>query len=435
MTARQEQSGDHEQFEQLIAFALADSLTAEEWFDLKAHLPKCEDCSEIYREYLVLCKQGLPVLGADYHHTSEHESWDGNPTRERLFARITDAHAQSSQVARASCLMKPAASRHIGMPTLAKLAFAACLIVAVGVSAFRLGSKRELDAKRAEAWAEDRFQKLAAEKKSADELLAAQAAKLTELQEQSAQQEQDLGKLHQELLAAEAHSAELAASKDSSEDQLRAASQRQESLSAQLRDAEEAYQRLQAELTTLRAERDKAVLRAASLESSFQSKVAEIATLNRDRDRRLKDDEEYLASDRDIREMMGARQLYIADVFDVDSSSRTKKPYGRVFYAKGKSLLFYAFDLDRQLGEKNAKTFQAWGERETPQGEPTRPTSLGILYLDNEANRRWALRCDDPKQLAEIDAVFVTVEPHGGSQKPTSKPFLYALLRREANHP
>jgi hypothetical protein len=45
------------------------------------------------------------------------------------------------------------------------------------------------------------------------------------------------------------------------------------------------------------------------------------------------------------------------------------------------------------------------------------------------------LRLDDPKQLSEIDSVFVTVEPQGGSQKPTGKPFLYALLRREANHP
>ena len=55
--------------------------------------------------------------------------------------------------------------------------------------------------------------------------------------------------------------------------------------------------------------------------------------------------------------------------------------------------------------------------------------------MDSESNRRWVLRLDDPKQLAEIDAVFVTVEPQGGSQKPTGKPFLYALLRREANHP
>jgi hypothetical protein len=69
------------------------------------------------------------------------------------------------------------------------------------------------------------------------------------------------------------------------------------------------------------------------------------------------------------------------------------------------------------------------------QGQQASPTNLGILYMDNESNRRWMMRFDDPRRLAEIDAVFVTVEPHGGSQKPTSKPFLYALLRSEANHP
>jgi hypothetical protein len=132
---------------------------------------------------------------------------------------------------------------------------------------------------------------------------------------------------------------------------------------------------------------------------------------------------------------MGARKLYIADVFDVDGSSRTQKPFGRVFYTRGKSLIFYAFDLDRQTKILNASSFQVWGQREAPEGEQASPMNLGIFYMDSEANRRWVMRFDDPKQLAEIDAVFVTVEPHGGSQKPTSKPFLYALLRNEANHP
>jgi hypothetical protein len=55
--------------------------------------------------------------------------------------------------------------------------------------------------------------------------------------------------------------------------------------------------------------------------------------------------------------------------------------------------------------------------------------------MDNETNRRWVMRFDDPRRLAEIDAVLVAVEPRGGSQKPTSKPFLYAPLRNEVNHP
>jgi len=55
---------------------------------------------------------------------------------------------------------------------------------------------------------------------------------------------------------------------------------------------------------------------------------------------------------------MGARKLYIADVFDVDSVSRTRKPFGRVFYTQNKSLVFYAFDLDHQPGVKNAASFR-----------------------------------------------------------------------------
>ena len=65
---------------------------------------------------------------------------------------------------------------------------------------------------------------------------------------------------------------------------------------------------------------------------------------------------------------MGARKLYIADVFDVDSGSRTRKPFGRVFYTQNKSLIFYAFDLDHEPGVKNASTFQVWGQRDTESG-------------------------------------------------------------------
>lgn len=51
---------------------------------------------------------------------------------------------------------------------------------------------------------------------------------------------------------------------------------------------------------------------------------------------------------------------------------------------------------------------------------------LGHLYLDNASKKLWILRFDDPKALAQIDAVFVTVEPNGGSNKPSNKPLLFA---------
>jgi Anti-sigma-K factor rskA, C-terminal len=103
-----------------------------------------------------------------------------------------------------------------------------------------------------------------------------------------------------------------------------------------------------------------------------------------------------------------------------------------VFFTKGKSLIFYAYDLDQGPEIKNASTFQAWGRR-GPDRDQALP--LGIFYEDNASKKRWVVKLDDPKTLAQIDAVFVTVEPHGGSHKPSGKPFLFAYLKVDPNHP
>jgi hypothetical protein len=129
---------------------------------------------------------------------------------------------------------------------------------------------------------------------------------------------------------------------------------------------------------------------------------------------------------------MGARDLYVAEVYDVKRDGSTQKSYGRVFYTKGKSLIFYAYDLDEEPGARDASTFQAWGRRGPDRQEAL---DLGIFYEDNVAKKRWVLKFDDAKSLGEIDAVFVTVEPKGGSHKPSGKPLLYAYLQLAPNHP
>lgn len=160
--------------------------------------------------------------------------------------------------------------------------------------------------------------------------------------------------------------------------------------------------------------------------------MTDLTKLLADRDATTEQQHQLLAHDRDIRELMGARDLYIAEVYDVARTGVTQKPYGRVFYTKGKSLVFYAYDLDQEGGLKNASTFQAWGRRGA---DPKQALSLGIFFVDNVAKKRWVLKFDDPKALAQIDAVFVTVEPNGGSRKPSSKSLLFAYLRVDSNHP
>jgi hypothetical protein len=160
--------------------------------------------------------------------------------------------------------------------------------------------------------------------------------------------------------------------------------------------------------------------------------LAKFPQLLQDRDATIEQQRELLARDRDIRDLMGARDLYMAEVIDVGRNGETKKPFGRVFYTKGKSLIFYAYDLDQQPGLREASTFQAWGRRGP---DVAQAMSLGLFYVDNTTHKRWILKFDDPKSIDQIDAVFVTVEPKGGSRKPSGKQLLFAYLRVEPNHP
>jgi hypothetical protein len=316
-------------------------------------------------------------------------------------------------------------------------ALAACALVVLTLGAYRMGERKSVAALRSPAdilksTQTPVLEKVVPESKTVSAgLFAAQTAHLSDLEKQITHEREELTRLRAASAAAGQRVTELQASDSQRAADLQRLTDERNQLAAQLAAKETAYEALQADYTRLRADHGQSLVRMASLESE----VTDLRAASRDQESRLKDEDQYLTSDRDIRELMGARKLYIADVFDVDSVSHTRKPFGRVFYTQNKSLVFYAFDLDHQSGVKNASVFQVWGQRDAEASGAPHAMNLGILYMDSESNRRWVLRSDDPKQLAEIDAVFVTVEPHGGSQKPTGKPLLYALLRKEANHP
>ena len=426
-----ERLDDHQKFKELCALAQGEELSASDRLELSSHLQFCDACREIYEEYSLISGEGMSFLAAACGRTGEYGAWDERAARNRLLSRVRE----TGRAATPALKLLPARQdptqrfRPYGMHW-AAAALAACVLVAVATGTYHLGKKENASAMPAKP-ARTSLQAMAMQDNSALQALAAQAAQIAQLQQQVATKQQDVNRLREELRASDAHASQLANLAGTKQEQLRQLSEQHNKLASQLHESEQAYQNIQAELSDLRAERDRAVFLAASA----RSKMEEMTAHAQDQERKLKDDEEYLASDRDIRELMGARKLYIADVFDVDSGSRTRKPFGRVFYTQSKSLIFYAFDLDRQPGVKNASAFQVWGQKDTELAEKTRPMNLGILYMDSETNRRWVLRLEDRRQLEEIDAVFVTVEPHGGSQKPTGKPFLYALLRKEANHP
>jgi len=199
---------------------------------------------------------------------------------------------------------------------------------------------------------------------------------------------------------------------------------------------------LQASKATLEAEKSGLAERVSSLTADVRKSQDEIGGLVARNEelsqeslaqvRSVERQQKLLATDHDIREILGARSLHIIDVFDVSSRGEFERPFGRIFYTEGKSLIFYAFDLDQQKGLKRGAVFQAWGQRGVSK-EDSR--SLGMFYMDDPSQNRWVLKVDDSKALARIDYVFVTDSSRKEGVRPRGKPLLSAFLNPTANHP
>src|SRR5882757_6707324 len=364
MLTIQDGGEEHEKYKELCALAASGSLAPLELSELRVHLEDCDACREVFSQYEILSTEGIPTLAEAYLARPERVIWDDSAARERLLTSIRTQPTPREEQGQTSGELRPRSSARGKARAVAGMAIAAGLLLAVAHGAYYLGARtqhKQEVVSTAPTALDERYQKLSEQKRAADESLAAQEKRLAQLLAESAEKEQALVKLRASLHTLEIRSSELSnalmTESSQSETQLKEISQQRDDLNAKLQAMSQAYGNNQTELASLRSERDKTSLRTAFLES----KIEDLSTKNRDQDRRLKDAEQYLTSDRDIRELMGARKLYIADVFDVDGSSRTQKPFGRVFYTQGKSLIFYAFDLDRQPGVVNASTFQVWG--------------------------------------------------------------------------
>src|SRR5438445_10916063 len=107
--------------------------------------------------------------------------------------------------------------------------------------------------------------------------------------------------------------------------------------------------------------------------SQVKELEGQLATMNDAMDRVKK----LFAADKDIRDLMGPRNLHITDVYDVDSKGKTKQPFGRVFYTENRSLIFYAFDLNKQKKAAADRSFQVGAYHEAVARSLQ---SIGILF-------------------------------------------------------
>jgi len=209
-------------------------------------------------------------------------------------------------------------------------------------------------------------------------------------------------------------------------------------------------QRAQAENADLKLSANNDVTKIATLQAEIEKlnsvkRASDIAVMTEENELRglrqaLLDKEASLRQQQHLvdvgsqaRDLIVARNLHIIDVYDRDGDGNAQRAFGRIFYTEGKSLVFYAYDLADPRKIDQQVSFYAWGER---LGREQPIKRLGIFHNEDANEGRWVLTFDDPKVLAQINSVFVTMEQEKlALNRPRGKKILFAFLGNKANHP
>lgn len=423
---------DHDHFEELGALAASGQVSRQELAELGEHLRGCPECQSAYAEFAQIFHTKLPLVDAAKPSTPRFSSlfrrdnkyWERFVARTRRlgFRFSEEPDLRQTVWSKLGALSFPPVSYKYAS---AVIIVALLLVGAVSVHQWR-GSRAAASATIARLSNET----------------AALRQKITELSQERTSLQSELSEARTEGAEFSARYQESETRYQELEEQLQQALVAWQDLSTELegaqnagsrtndklREANQALSAMQQEVRSLRETRTQ----DGSVIADQEVQIADLSERLREQADMLERERRLLVADRDIRELMGARNLHIIDVYDMDGKGKYRRAFGRAFYTEGKSLIFYAFDLEQpQLSAAN-HSFQVWGERE---GSRAAALSLGIFYMDNAEQRRWILKFEDPEVLRQIDALFVTVEPPGGRKQPSGKKLLYASLSHQANHP
>jgi len=370
---------EHQRYFELCALATTGTLTDQEWKELKPHLTDCAQCGKRVQEYREIARTGMATLmpdntATDGHSRTEMErSWSPEISKAELFARIARDEIAPQHRLRSNAEYQPGRRgfwTRLWNPEFRlrpQYGLAIIAVALIAVSAYRLGTTRARDLANTGSQSSNlvvaslrtELDQLKHERTALDENLQAQSFELQKASEQMQLRTAEVEKWK----AVQSKTAEQLQQRTSEIGKVQArqvsADAEREAINRKLLESQAALQTVEQKYDALREQNATQLLRTASLET----RIDDLSARLKEADSTVQQHERFLASDRDIRELMGARDLYIADVFDVDQNGKTQKPFGRAFYTRGKSLIFYAFDLDRQPHLRNASTFQAWGRR------------------------------------------------------------------------
>jgi hypothetical protein len=422
---------NHERFEELCVLAAAGELGAAEQQELTAHLTTCAACNatladmkelhgawlperpdfEIQRSFAAESQLRALILQKAASEGAQFSAQAGFPSA--TFAPVASAHAFSTR-------------RHIPWSV---LAIAAGLLFAfLGVETFHLRSQHQVAqtpvvaqvsvparTNITTATESPELERLRAELRTSQSLQAKLETSLSEMR--SGRED-----LQKRLADAEARARSLEQSNASAVEEA-------STLRAQLAMASANEARAQEQLVAIKKSQSDRQVDVSVLEGEVRDLRARVSLQNASVSR----EQELMADGREIRDLIAARNLHIIDVYDTSGKGQTQKSFGRVFYTEGKSLVFYAYDLPARRPETKY-AFYAWGKRDVSGDVKVR--NLGIFYNDDQSQRRWVMKINDPALLSDIDSVFVTLEKSDDSTKsPNGKKLLSAYLGTPANHP
>jgi hypothetical protein len=412
----------HEHFEELAAIGAKGELTPSEQQELALHLADCPQCRQAYKEYDELHAPLRPLL---------------DPKVGALIDLRRDA--VRSAVLKAISVPPPQIPAHVrraapsGAATIQWNALRPVWISLAAATAMSLGF-----------WVGVRYEEhkvtVSEELRNASNTDPAPSVSLptanptTDAHEQK--QEPQYIQLLSDLRTEKQRAARLDSALTEKDRELTksetAGASAQEQLDAQSDDLRRTQELLAAKTDQLNQVQAARLTDSATM-VALQYQVQDLTQKLNDQKDSVDRERQLLANGRDIRDIIGARNLHIIDVYDTDSGGNTRNSFARAFYTEGKSLIFYAYDLPARKTENGKFVYAAWGEKN---GSKKTVRNLGILLNDDKGQARWMFNLSDPKVLAEIDSVFVTLERAGtDSEQPSGKRMLTAYLDSQVNHP
>ena len=426
---------NHERYQEVSAAASIGQASPAELRELERHASECPSCREIYSNYLNIAARQFADAAPDEKLSSgDAEACLDSDLMTRRF--LERAHHEgivfSEAVGEDSGDVTPIGPAFRGHPRwrMPMAIAAAAALAALAGSGLYLGKKDG----PLRTWLAVRLK--VPEKPQHSTPISGADQTLAELAAANQVFQRQLEELRGKLKGADARlSAAGADERSTSEDRKRLAAER-DSLTAELRSAQEKLSASEAAQAQIQQQNAKLQDKVTEYEATYvasQVKINDLTEQLNERSDLLDRERQLLVHSKDVTELMAARNLHIVDVVDTDARGKSRSAFGRIFFTEGKSLIFYAYDLNEAKMKKANYQYRIWAKRE---GGDRQVKSLGMFYSDDKAQRRWVFKCEDSNVLSEIDSVFVTLEPaNSDPARPKGPNLMYAYLRGQPNHP